>query len=314
MVIVYFRFMQIAPLNVNTLEKLVLNKCESFVTMGVWPSGSKLQYRQWLGNFSLVEKEHALYLLNSFSYYNMDMCIALLRASFLNLSNLLQPSTTISQQIDRWNKLIADSVFIPVTGETKNVTDSGNLLAGYLRRDMLISQDNILTIDELFDSGFVSILKKFKHVIFFDDFVGSGQQFLTMWQEDFTKDSKFYDSVGKQCSSLNLKPHYCGMIGTDFGVNRIRLAAPEIDLHFSHIISEQMSPLHPNSIVWPDHLKSSAKDFIVNSSRRAGIKEQDIAGFHKLGLSIAFSFTIPDATLPIFRWNKSGWVPLMEKN
>ena len=306
--------MPLSPLSIKPLEELVLSKCDSFVRMGVWPSGEKIRPRKWLENFNETEKEFALYLLNSFTYYNMDLCIALLRASFLNLSTLLTPCDTIRQHLSNWDKLLADSVFIPVTGESRNITDSGNILAAYLRREMLIPQDNILTVDLLYDPGYLHILKTFKHVIFFDDFVGSGRQFLTMWNDDFEKEAKIFDSVHDQCKKLSLTSHYCAMLGTKYGVNRIIREASDIDLHFAHILEENMSPIHPDSIVWPEHLKKDALDFIMNTSRRAGIPDNQIAGFHNLGLTIAFNFTIPDATLPIFRWKKNGWFALMEKN
>jgi hypothetical protein len=306
--------MPLSTLSIKSLEELVLSKCDSFVRMGVWPSGEKLKPRKWLDNFEASEREFALYLLNSFTYYNMDMCIALLRASFLNLSILLQKNDTISQHLSSWDKLLADSIFIPVTGESRNITDSGNILAGHVRREMRIPQDNILTVDLLYDTGYMQSLRNFKHIIFFDDFVGSGRQFLTMWNDYFEKDAKIFDSVHDQCKKLNLTSHYCAMVGTRYGVNRIINGATDIDLHFAHILEQNMSPMHADSIIWPEHLKKDALGFIEKASKRAGIPDNQIAGFHDLGLTIAFEFTVPDATLPVFRWRKNGWSALMEKS
>jgi hypothetical protein len=158
----------VAP-NVNVLEEFVLNKCDSFVAMGVWPSGERLKYRKWLKNFHVDDREHALYLLNSFVYYNMDMCVALIRGALLSLTNLIPQVQTLNEHLSNWRQLLADSIFVPVTGESRNITDSGNILAGYLRRELSVPQDNILTVDQLYDSAYSYQLKNSKRIILFDD-------------------------------------------------------------------------------------------------------------------------------------------------
>jgi hypothetical protein len=300
--------------DLSTLQELVLNKCDSFVSMGIWPAGERLRYRKWLDNFEDQEKECALYLLNSFVYYNLDMCIALLKSSFINLWTTIPFCNKISQQYSIWRQFIADSIFVPAIGESHNVTDSGNLLASYIRRELGIPQDNILTVDQLYDAAYLGLLTSSKRIIFFDDFIGSGQQFITMWNNDFEKDAKFLPPIKKTCSDLKLDAHYCAMISTKYGADYIKNEAPEVKLHFSHLLLPQASPLSPNSVVWPHHLKTTGPNMILNASKRAGIPVADVGGFYELGLAVAFSFTIPDATLPIFRWDKNNWTPLMERN
>lgn len=304
--------MPLATLDISALEQIVLGKCDSFVSMSVWPSGEKFRPRKWLTNFLPEEKEHALYLLNAFTYYNLDISVALLKGSILSLSNI-SSSDTITEYLTKWDAFLKDAVFIPVTGEVRSITDSGNILAGNLRRDLLIPERDILTVDQLFDSMFNVFLRAKKHVIFFDDFVGSGQQFLTMWKDAFLKENISHSSVQQMCNNLGLIPHYCAMIGTEYGVGRIRSMASDVDLNFAHILPASVSPLHQETNVWPDHLKASGPDFILNATRRAGVPESKLRGFHNLGLTLAFSFTIPDATLPLFSWNKNNWSPIMEK-
>jgi hypothetical protein len=176
---------------------------------------------------------------------------------------------------------------------------------------LLIPEEKIITVDKLYQSAYSGILNSNKRVIFFDDFIGSGQQFLTMWQNDFERDTSLLPSVRMQCATLKLTPHYCGMIGTRYGINNINMAAPEVDLSFSHVLPVSASPLDENSMTWPKHLKRSGPEFILEVSRRAGIPEDNLRGFHNLGLALAFAFTIPDATLPIFHWDNGIWSPLM---
>lgn len=313
-IIVYFSRMVFTAPDIDILEKMIKSKVDAFVNMQVWPAGEKLRPYKWLENFTKEQKEHSLYLLNSFVYYNKEMCIALLKSSIVQLSGQLHPLNTLNDYKTQWNKFIAETVFIPCTGENRNITDSGNILAGYLRRDLLIPQTNIMTVDQLYDSAYSSVISDFSNILFFDDFVGSGKQFVTMWTEDFEKDSKLFDPVGKQCQTFRLNPFYCAMVATEYGKNNIQAACPDIKLHFAHVLPANISPLHPDSKIWPAHLKKSGPEFVKTASIQAGILTRDVAGFHNLGLSLAFEFTIPDATLPIFRWNQNGWNFLMQRS
>ncbi len=303
-----------AVLKIKTLEEIVLGKCKSFVTMGVWPAGEKLKPHKWLDNFLDSEREHALYLLNSFTYYNMEMSMALLKGSFLSLSKYIQTGDMQRTDNLKWAEIVNESVFVPVVGESPSITDSGVILAGNLRRDLLIPEEKILTVEKLYEKAYKNTLTNTKRVIFFDDFVGSGQQFKKMWNDDFEKDTELLPCVREQCSKLNLVAHYCGMIGTSYGMDNIRNSSPDVHLSFAHTLEPNASPLHSNSMTWPEHLRASGPEFILMASRRAGVPEKELKGFYNLGLALAFSFTIPDATLPIFRWDNGNWSPLMKKS
>jgi len=75
-----------------------------------------------------------------------------------------------------------------------------------------------------------------------------------------------------------------------------------------------------DSIFWPDPLKHGANEAIKKASLRAGLpdtggaKVNDWQGFYKLGLALGFYNSVPDATLPIFYWEKNGWKPLIRRN
>lgn len=305
--------MPLVSINVDDLEQIVIDKCESFVNMGLWPAGEKLSPERWLQNFLPEEKEHALYLLNAFTYYNMDIAISMLRSAIVKLSQKHSSLGDSSTVLNHWKTFLTNTIFVPVTGESPNITDSGNLLAGHLRRELLVDEEQIFTLNQLFDPNNESNLKTFDCIVFFDDFVGSGQQFNTMWTSNYYANGKMQISVKDQCAVLGLEAHYCGMIATSYGIENIVRESSEVNLNFAHILNQNVSPLHPNSLAWPDHLKNSGPDFVLNSSRRAGIPENSLRGFHDLGLAIGFAFTIPDATLPIFRTKTNNWQPLIQR-
>lgn len=301
-------------LDVTTLEQIVLSKCDSFVNMGVWPSGNKIDYRKWLANFEPDEREYALYLLNSFCYYNKDVSIALLKASILKISNGFQNSGSIIEIQRSWAEFIDKTIFIPSTGERRNVTDSGLILASYLRRDLKIPEAQVMVVDDLYGDAYIGVFEKMENIIFFDDLIGSGNQFLTLFNADFEKDTDFLNPIGEQCSKLKLIPHFCVLIGTAYGIDRISSQCPDVFISYAHMLGDNHSPFHDDNLIFPDRLKPGFDNFIRNASKRAGIKEQDILGYHDLALLLAFEFTIPDSTLPLFSHYSTNWNPLMEKS
>lgn len=306
--------MPLETLNIGTLEKIVLGKCESFVTMGLWPAGNKLRPKKWLANFTESEKEHALYLLNAFCYYNPELTTAILKATVMQLTNELEESSTIDETISKWNVMLSKTIFIPSTGESPNVTDSGVILSNYLRRNLKVPECQVLTTAHLYNSAYTGILAKMENIVFFDDLIGSGKQLITMYGQEFEKETDLLPPVGEQCKTHNLKPYYCSLMATQYGINQVRQQFPELKLFVGHILQENCSPFHPDNNIWPERLKSSGIDFIESASLRAGIPEDEIKGYHNLGLTIAFDLTIPDATLPIYRWNQNNWSALMEKS
>ncbi len=306
--------MPLETINIGTLEKIVLDKCEAFVTMGIWPSGNKLRPRKWLSNFNDSEKEHALYLLNAFCYYNVEITTALLKSTILQLSNELNDSDTIEEKLASWNTMLYETIFVPATGERPNLTDSGIMLSNYLRRNLKIPEYQIFTTSQLYDSAHAGVFSKVKNIVFFDDLIGSGTQLFTMYGLDFEKDTDLLIPIREQCKVLNLKPFFCALVATQYGVDQVSNQFPELKILVSHKLQNNVSPFHPDNNIWPERLKISGIDFINSASLRAGIPQNEVKGYHDLGLSIAFDFTIPDATLPIFRWNQNNWSPLMEKS
>ena len=83
-----------------------------------------------------------------------------------------------------------------------------------------------------------------------------------------------------------------------------------------HEIDERYSLVSPDSILWPDSLKADAMEFMRKASERAAIIPDckfGWKGFHDLALAIAFGHGVPDATLPLFYWDRPDWHPLIRR-
>jgi hypothetical protein len=78
-------------------------------------------------------------------------------------------------------------------------------------------------------------------------------------------------------------------------------------------LGPEYSCLDPETVLFPDHLIPGAKDFIETVSDRIGIPANKWFGFDELALAVAFSHSVPDATLPLIHWKDAEWIPLFPR-
>ena len=282
----------------------LIGKCEYFSAIGIWPSRTVLDPERWLDNFLEEEVEHALYLLNAFMYFAPILVDQIFSASIRSIGRHMTRN--------QWGEFL-DSVLVTlVTGEEPNVTDSGHLFARRAR-NLGVPQERIVSPEEACNQiqhGFNGA------VVFVDDLVGSGTQFIATWHRTYRTQ---YESFGALAPSSRAKFYYCPAFCTQFGLNRIHCACPEVTVSSGIFIPDKYGALAPDSVVWPSRLKSTANEFLRSASARAGIPDtggtmpDDWRGFASLGLTIALENSVPDGTLPIIYWERNGWRPLMRR-
>ncbi len=151
-------------------------------------------------------------------------------------------------------------------------------------------------------------------VVFVDDFVGTGRQFVATWNRRVFVGGNVTLSFGNVASTVRgANFYYCPLICSQAGYQVIRREVPQVTIVPAHLLSERYSALHPHSVLWPDALRPGAISFVRNASLRAGIPESKWRGFGENGLALAFSHCVPDATMPIFYWEQDGWNPLIQR-
>ena len=282
----------------------LIGKCEYFSSIGIWPSRTVLDPERWLDNFLEDEVEHALYLLNAFMYFTPTLVDQIFSVSIRTTGRLM---TT-----DQWGKFLSSVLVTLVTGEKPNVTDSGHLYARKARH-LGIPEERIISPEQACDQ----IRRGFNGaVIFVDDFVGSGNQFIATWRRP---NRISHDSFMALAPISHAKFYYCPVFCTQFGLKQIKRECPEVTVSPGVFIPDKYGALAPDSIVWPSRLRSTAEEFIRSASERAGIPDtggatpDDWRGFASLGLTIAFEDSVPDATLPIIHWGQNNWRPLVRR-
>jgi hypothetical protein len=299
----------------QALDRVTL-KAEYFVDIQLWPVVEEFDPLGWLNNFTTEDRPLAALLLDSFVYLPSRIESAMFLAAVHGISGRLQ-QTTRAKSKDTWRTFIQGAIFCMVTGESPNPSDSGYIFARRARQ--------ILGIDEsrLTEPGkCLEVLHRHgpRPVVFVDDFVGSGEQFIRTWRRSYmvAGENLSFRQLATRASNP-ISTFYCPILTTARGVKAIAANCPQVMMHPAHILDPETSPLHPQTAVFPDALRASGQEMIRRVSAALGIPDTDGSvtndwqGYRKLGTSIAFSHGLPDATLPLFYWDAAGWTPLKRR-
>jgi hypothetical protein len=298
-------------------QGLLQAKCDYFVDVHLWPLKTTLDPERWLSNFHNGELEHAIHLLNAFMYFSETLVNEMFVAAFQTLSRYFRGynDSFLASQM-RWKDFLATVRFTHVTGEVPNPTDSGFAFARKARQLLNIPEQRIqnpeLILKELVNSGPCP-------VVFVDDFVGSGSQFLSTWNRQISVENGRMVSFSQMSENRGQVFFYCPLICCSHGIEALRTHAPLVRFNPCHTLAPNYSALAADSVLWPPNLLSTAASFLKIASKRAGIpdsngvKVDDWQGFRRLGLALAFQHSVPDATMPIFYWEQNGWKPLIRR-
>lgn len=292
-------------------EEFVLKKCAYFRDVGLWPRTEVVSPEQWLSNFTDEENPYAVQLLNSFQYFSEDLTNELFAAAFQGISShvWLKHGPSVASV---WASLVDRALICPVEGERPNPTDSGYLFARRARQLLEIDEARILRPrDALF-----RLLASSAPVVFVDDFVGSGNQFIDTWTRLYAFPGTVGLSFKTVASVRGGEFYYCPLVCTEYGAQRISTECPEVVVSAAHLVTARDGAFALDSRMWPPSLLRGATEFIRVASERAGIPaagENGWKGFHELGLAVGFAHSVPDATLPIFYWENNGWNPLLRR-
>ena len=291
--------------------KEVLGKYDVLKKSGFWPAEPLLRPRAWLANFEPGDKHIAAMLLDSFTYFDDKLTDRLLAASYNSIGDDFPkgPAAPARQELV---SAVGDAVFTPVLGERPNPTDSGNLICRKLRQVVDVPQDRIVGFSEALEHAYSG-----RCVVFVDDFVGSGNQFIETFsrlESDQTPRS-FVDAQTK----TGFVCIYVTLICTQFGYDRIHKALPNVAISCTHVVGEEASiwgfdRTNPSSYLEiMDLLRRSSSRLTPSEDHMQGTAEKTL-GFAQRGLMLGFEHSVPDATLPIF-WSKgvNNWEPLIER-
>lgn len=303
----------ISPVSVD--RAFVLAKCSFFVDVQLWPILENVDPESWLSNFRPDEMDHALQLLNGFMYLSEPVTDAIFAASVQRLSRLVVGIGKPFHEAQRiWKAFLQTSLFTFVTGESPNPSDSGHIFVRKARDVIRVPEDNIIPPDAALE---ILIRDGVRPVIFVDDFLGTGNQFVETWRRQVAfGDTRVRGSFESVASVRGGTFYYCPAVATTAGIEQLRTHCPSVVVSAGNVMSSRHSVISPDSVVWPEEMKDSGPEFVEAVSKRAGIPDtggltpEDWRGFGGLALPLAFAHGVPDATLRLFTWKENGWIPL----
>ncbi|TWT41372.1 phosphoribosyltransferase-like protein [Botrimarina hoheduenensis] len=293
----------------------VREKSSFFTESHVWPLQTRLDPDGWLRNFQPDEEELAVHLLNGFCYFSDRLVDELFAASFLRLSrHVVLPGTPAVAAKAAWAKFFDELVVTYPTGETPSDADSGHLFVRRARDLLGIPEERIMSPERALE---IATTASVSAIVFVDDFVGSGNQFLTTIQRKYGTASQSFADLASSLPTCFYIPLFC----TSLAVNNALTFLPKnISCVPLHVLGDEYSALNAPSVFWPAALASDGPAFVKRVSERLclddtnGASTTDWQGFARLGLGIAFEHQIPDACLPIFYTTQSGWRPLWRRD
>jgi hypothetical protein len=290
---------------------IVLARCEYFTKVGLWPLPiAGVDPAAWLDNFTEAEGRHAAYLLNAFLFLGSHVIDRIFVAACAGAARASIGGSDARDLPRAWRSFFDGVIVTPVRGESPAITDSGPLFTRRARGLLAIPKPRVLD----HAPALKHVVEHGSDVLFVDDFVGTGSQFIKTFRREADIGGATTSFAGLAEAGIG-RYFYAPIVATSLGVERIAAAHPEAQIHPGHLLPARYSALHPDSFIWPDDLRDTAREFIYTASQRAGIPDAPSTvnhweGFGRLGLVLGFDHGTPDATLPLIWWDNNGWTPL----
>lgn len=288
----------------------VIAKCEVLKAAGLWAREPKLRPRAWIQNFDPQDRPVAAFLLDKFTFYNADLTSKLLIASYNSLGDGMAKSVN-PQDLTSILGGLGSAILTPVKGEIPNPTDSGYLVCRMARQSLHIDDKYVYDTDKALSHAY-----RGGTVIFVDDFVGSGDQFITTWKCAGSGNLSFKDAHTKS----GFLAIYVTLVVTDFGLANIQSEVPNVSVCATHIISEKSTirgilAENPGMALAVEELLEKYSIRLTPSEPYMMSSDYLKYGYKKRGLLLGFDHSVPDATLPIF-WSQgsNNWEPLIERS
>lgn len=288
-------------------QQEVLAKCEALIKSTIWPTQDKIRPRAWLNNFEESDKGIASFLLDKFVFFSNHYTDRLLHKVYNDLVSHFEGT----EEADLVS-LFGEIKVAPLEGEQPNPSDSGNLLCRKMRQNFHFPEANIVTPAQA-----VTIADNGGFILFVDDFIGSGDQFLKTWRRDYL------DAYPKAFCHVSLEsgPTYVvlALVCTESALRRINAELGHVSVFSCHTVDEHSSVFNLRD---SKYTIAEIDAFLEKYCDRLTPQEEYIRndreflkyGYHKLGLLLGFEHSVPDATLPIF-WSTgtADWSPLYER-
>lgn len=301
----------------DIFQEEVLEKCAALKAARIWLPEPDLRPRAWLENFEKSDRPIAAVLLDRFNFYSDAMTEKLLVAAYQSLADGLPKGPTAPTR-DVLVAALGDAVFTRVDAEKPRPTDSGNLFCRKARQILGVSDERFIE-----PRAALAHAGQGKPVVFLDDIVGSGDQFLRTWKRKYSMVAPH--SFQAAYAATRFVATYVCLVATTEGLSAVNTHAPAVAVSVAHVLDESSTvraiDTHPTLVV-PDLqarvdalLAKYAPALVPAEDYMASSPSYKMFGYKERGLLLAFEHCVPDLTLPIY-WSNGpdGWEPLRRRS
>lgn len=295
-------------------------RCELLDATRLWERGDAgVRPIPWLSNFEEHERIVAAALLEVLVFFSENQTTELLRRSLVRLlSAETNNGGPPAERRNRCADFVGNAIFVPVEGEHPTPADSGNFLCRATRQLLRLEDRHISSPRDAilaYGSG--------KHLVFVDDFVGSGQQLIHTWRRNYREQSP--RSFAEAYAQNGTPSYYACLVAHGEGLSNIAAQIPKLSAYPAHEIGERDSfrtslsrlRTHPRTSTLSVEVESLLRKYAPRLELPSYMRQREypVLGFRELGLTIAFKHSVPDGTLPII-WASGGdsWVPLVRRS
>lgn len=289
----------------------ILERAEELINAGIWEGLDGVRVRTWMQNFETAEEQYfAACVLDALIYRPNSQTVAMMEQM---LERVLPDLTRLDpppRGVVDWSEALRASSkegdhrirIVPVIRDNDPPTKSGPLMARIYRRRLRVNDHWMIWPWQLREA----IEKGVKTVLFIDDFLGAGTQFVS-----FTQVFKIGEIL------KDVYAVYAPLVAHSQGIKHIRDHLSAVKVCAVEILESRYGLFAPDSMYFHDgkNSPSCAKRFYEDLIKRRlpDVEERYREGWGKLQLAYAFEHAVPNNCLPILWHQTVKWNPLFER-
>lgn len=231
-------------LDLDKEHKRTLEKCKFFRDSQIWPLAPKIDYKGWLNNFNEQERRIMAVVLDYFVFFNDTMIDHLLDAAI----GLAGRSLAKMDADWTYQKLYSDCWYSYMPGTFK-ASVSGRIFPRKLHKFLGIPDAQIIDHADLRLQLMNS--KEPMKLILVDDFVGSGEQCINLWNRYRPRNEGTYPpTMGEICRDKGHTVVYAPLVANYSGINRITQSCERLIVSPVHTLGPEYNIFSETCPCW----------------------------------------------------------------
>jgi hypothetical protein len=281
----------------------IRDRCRDLIEYKIWAGIDLIKFEAWRQNFkSDKEKYFSACILDALIYRSNSQTFSLINQMlFKNLNNTFRIlGKTELQNFPHCIREVSHDPLVrlvPAITRHSPVTKSSNEILRFMKRHFQVCEQWIVNPWNIQDE----IKKGIETFIFFDDFLGTGNQF-----EDVILDS----SLNRFLNSSKII--YAPLVAHETGISYLKLQYPNLSIIYTEELKISSHSFFCN--YFRDE-QDNAKVFYLDMLAQRGINygSGNQFGYCDMELTFAFEHAAPDNSLHVLHTRHPNWSPLFNR-